>query len=223
MASAHVDVGREATQAGFASRRALLIRTFTRISALVIAAACAAVAPPARPVTPEPPPRTVALVDDDAFDSTLTVSGPLRWAVIALPSDSRAATLGLREPGYFLQSRINKHSASTSHILVVSHTYTGDWIFWDRANLDDQQSLEFVPSEQKVLSCSRYGRSCSHREVFGATLADSLLVARPGGLRVKFYSSTGRTGIFAVDSGMVREQLRVVDSVRTAISRPPQR
>jgi hypothetical protein len=163
------------------------------------------------------PPRP-AFVSSDPFDSTLTVNGSVRWAVVEGYPERRSTQLNLRPPGYFLQTRINKHSGAASHVLAVQHTYSGEWVFWERANLDDQRPLTFIQSEREVLSCSAY-LGCSHKEVFGAVIPDSIMAARRSGLRVKFYSSSGPTAIASVDSALLGEQRRVVDSVRTTLVR----
>jgi hypothetical protein len=113
-----------------------------------------------------------------------------------------------------------RRSAVPTHYLAAVHSYQGSWHLWQRAQLDDQSGLPFTWRQRDVSSCSRY--LCSYIESFLATIGENVLRHRRAGFDVKVYAASGAALVLGVDSTMVAAQLRVVDSLRTALS-PPRR
>jgi hypothetical protein len=128
------------------------------------------------------------------------------------------ATPGTNAGTYFLRSAVQKADGNTLHQLYVSHYYTGDWIFWERANGQDARTLETVSLTRNVLACTAAG--CRHLEVVGVTLSVDLLRSHAAdGYAVKLYAQTGREMVIDIGPDQITAQLARVDEYKQEIGK----
>jgi hypothetical protein len=180
------------------------------VASLAASIACAS-APASQPSeAPRVVLDSIADVHNDTFDSTYRVDGPLR-----VPRSTLDERLG-----FFLQSRVNKYTGASSHVLVGVHVYHGDWLFWERGSLDTQAPLTFVESRREVGQCgAERGGGCRLTETFGLVVPENLLRSRSDGFSVKVYARSGAEFVLDVEPLLVVEHLRVVDSLTAVVRR----
>lgn len=150
--------------------------------------------------------QTQLRVVDDQFATTIQVVG-----AAYTPPDTKTERIALR-------SMIDKRSHDVMHDVIVVDNYNGDWRFWESANGEGGEPLQFASWSRDVEHCAggRYG-FCMLRETFGAFLTDSLLRAHRTGYAVKFYARTGTTFVAPLTEPVIAANLAAVDSIRATM------
>lgn len=148
--------------------------------------------------------RTTPAVETDAFAPAITVSGIDHYLPRGMIGKDYLRTIIPRD-----------RRLPVFHQLYVAHQYSGDWKFWNRANGQGADMLEFVPIARDVGTCyaSTYDDSCTLREIFGVMIPDSTLRAHANGYAVKVYAKDGDSVVLTLDSTQIQSQLRTVDSI----------
>lgn len=115
-----------------------------------------------------------------------------------------------------LVSVVSKDGSPTTHSVYVQIIYSRAWRFYQSANAEGGDALQFVPVKRNVGACTQYG--CGYEEQFAATIPDARFVgARQTGLAVKFYAQAATPMIVSVPAAMVARQLELEDSVSRAV------
>lgn len=147
-------------------------------------------------------------LEDDKFSKTIEFTGSVY--------DNTSMLLGaLGANGefsrrYFIRGWINKETHAVDYQLYVSIIYNDAWRFYDSANDQEANSLNFVKIDSDVISCAgaSSGQECSHSETFGISFTPEYLKKMANtGFQVKVYSKSGQSDIINVFSRQIRSAL----------------
>lgn len=162
-------------------------------------------------------------VQNDSLDTSIKISTESFYTL-------KQGLFGLAQSDKFARAFIDKKSGAATFQIYVWITYSGEWVFYDRANYETPSGPVATPTisiDRQVLACTRYG--CAKSEHVAFTVPEETLRAVSSGAtggdgqtwHFKIAGRGGDTGPTELLKTEIAGLLLAVDRERRALAPKP--